>query len=71
MGLDVVQCILHHVMFGNQIFQLATVGVLLNALRNDTEAVQMHLFILRVLKVISNTTTHTAINTPHDKHLTL
>jgi len=57
MCLYVVQCVLDNVVLGNEIFQLAAVGVLLNALCNDTEAVQVDLLVLGVLKVVPNNTT--------------
>jgi len=45
-------------MLGNQVFQLPSVGILLNALCNDAETVEVDLLVLRMLKVISNTTAH-------------
>ena len=59
MRLYVLQRVLHNVMLGNEIFQFAAVSVLLNALCNDAETVEMDLLILSVFKVVSDTTVQT------------
>ena len=55
MCLYVLQRVLHNAVLGDEIFQFPPVCVLLDALCNNTEAVQMDLLILRVLKVVSTT----------------
>jgi len=64
MRLDVLQRVLDHVMLGNQVLQSPAVGVLLNALCDDAETVEVDLLILCVLKVVPSTTTHTEIKCP-------
>jgi len=59
MSLYIVQRVLHDVMFSDEIFQFATVSVLLNALSNDAETVQVDLLVLSVFKVISDTMAQT------------
>jgi len=61
MCLYVVQCIFHNIVLGYQVFQFPAVGVLLDALCDDTETVEVDLLILSVFKVISNTTAHTTL----------
>ena len=65
MRLNVLKCVLHNIVLGNQIFELPTVGILLNALCNDTETVEVDLLILCVLKVISNTAACAATHVNH------
>ena len=52
MHLNVVQRVSDDVVLGDQIFEFPSIGVLLNALRNDTEAIQVNQLVLCVLKVI-------------------
>lgn len=58
MRLNVLECILHNTMLSNQILQFPTIGVLLNALCDDAEAIQVYLLVLCVLKVIPDKPTH-------------
>jgi len=59
MRLYIFQRVLHDVVLRDQILQFATVGVLLDALRDDAETVKVDQLVLRVLKVVSTETTHT------------
>jgi len=62
MGLYILQSVLHNTVFCNQIFQFPTIGILLNALRDDTEAIKVNLLILRVLKVIPDKPAYQSLN---------
>jgi len=67
MRLNVLQSILDHVVLRNQVLQFSSVGVLLDALSDDTEAVQMDLLVLRVFKVVSACTPHN-VDRRHFQH---
>jgi len=62
MGLYILQCVLHNTVLSNQIFQFPTVGVLLDALCDDTEAIQVYLLVLSVLKVVPDKPAYQSTN---------
>ena len=62
MGLYILQCVLHNTVLSNQIFQFPTVGILLDALCDDTEAIQVNLLVLSVLKVVPDKPAYQSTN---------